>query len=77
MLYVIYQFASLSTFFNVFFLYQGGQNESRCLLSEDIPGSNLDLTRLSSYRVQQLKFWLSCRGDSLKNIPTKAACIQG
>ena len=73
--YITCQFASLSTFFNVF-LFQGGQEESRCLLSEDIPGSNLDLTCLSSYRVDELKFWLSCRGDSLKYIPAKAACIQ-
>ncbi|XP_028517399.1 uncharacterized protein LOC114575894 [Exaiptasia diaphana] len=33
-------------------------------------------SKLASYRVEQLKFWLSCRGDSLKNLPTKAACIQ-
>ncbi|CAB4030271.1 hypothetical protein AC249_AIPGENE8776, partial [Paramuricea clavata] len=51
-------------------------NESGCLLLDDIPGSNLDLSRLTSYRVDQLKFWLSCRGDSLKNLHTKAACVQ-
>ena len=58
------------------FLFEGGQHESRSLRSEDIPGSTLDLTRLSSFRVEQLKFWLSCRGDSLKNLPTKSVCIQ-
>ncbi|XP_044167820.1 uncharacterized protein LOC122951839 [Acropora millepora] len=42
----------------------------------DIPGSVLDMNKLSSYRVDELKFWLSCRGDSLKNRSTKAACIQ-
>lgn len=42
----------------------------------DIPGSVLDMNKLSSYRVDELKFWLSCRGDSLKNLSTKAACIQ-
>ena len=41
----------------------------------DIPGSVLDMDKLSSYRVDELKFWLSCRGDSLKNLSTKAACI--
>ena len=42
----------------------------------DIPESVLDMNKLSSYRVDELKFWLSCRGDSLKNLSTKAACIQ-
>ncbi|XP_015760489.1 PREDICTED: uncharacterized protein LOC107339700 [Acropora digitifera] len=42
----------------------------------DIPRSVLDMNKLSSYRVDELKFWLSCRGDSLKNLSTKAACIQ-
>ena len=42
----------------------------------DIPGSVLDTNKLSSYRVDELKFWLSCRGDTLKNLSTKAACIQ-
>ena len=42
----------------------------------DIPGSVLDMDKLSSYRVDELKFWLSCRGDSLKNLSTKAACIK-
>ena len=42
----------------------------------DIPGSVLDMNKLSSYRVDELKFWLSCRGDSLKNLSTKTTCIQ-
>ena len=42
----------------------------------DIHGSVLDMDKLSSYRVDELKFWLSCRGDSLKNLSTKGACIQ-
>ncbi|XP_028518414.1 uncharacterized protein LOC114576285 [Exaiptasia diaphana] len=46
------------------------------LIEEDIPGCQLNFSELASYRVEQLKFWLSCRGDSLKNLPTKAACIQ-
>ena len=36
----------------------------------DIPGSVLDMNKLSSYRVDELKFWLSCRGVSLKNLLT-------
>ena len=58
------------------FLCQGGYEDRNCLFSRDIPGSDLDLTRLACYRVDELKFWLSCRGDSLKKLPTKAACIQ-
>lgn len=46
------------------------------LMVDDIPGSKLDLSRLSCYRVEQLKFWLACRGDSLKNLTSKAVCIQ-
>ena len=43
----------------------------------DIPhGSVLDMNKLSSYRIDELKFWLSCRGDTFKNLSTKAACIQ-
>ena len=53
-----------------------GDIKTTCLHPEDVPESNLDLSRLTSYRVDELKFWLSCRGDSLKKLPTKAACIQ-
>ena len=53
-----------------------GEIKIRCLLPEDIPESNLDLSHLVSYHVDELKFWLSCRGDLLKKLLTKAACIQ-
>ena len=45
-------------------------------LRTDILGINLNLERLASYRIDELKFWLQCRGDSLKRLPTKATCIQ-
>lgn len=62
---------SVTSSFHTIFYYN-----TLCLLFDDIPGSNLDLSRLTLYCVDQLKFWLSCRGDSLKNLPTKAACVQ-
>ena len=40
-----------------------------------IPGSVLDMNKLSSYRVDELKFWLSCQGDSLKNLSTNKCQI--
>ena len=42
----------------------------------DVLGINLNLSNLTSYRVDELKLWFKCRGDSLKKLPTKAACIQ-
>ena len=58
-------------------LFLGLDENSTCeLLVDDVPGSNLDLSKLNTYRVDQLKFWLSCRGDKLRKLPTKAACIQ-
>jgi len=52
------------------------KDDLKPLNTRDIPGSDLDLSMLSSYRVEELKCWLSCRGDSLKSLPTKATCIQ-
>ena len=34
----------------------------------DIPGSVLDMDKFSSYRVDELKFSLSCRGDSSRQL---------
>ena len=45
-------------------------------LRTDSLGLNLNLESLASYRIDELKFWLKCRGDSLKRLPTKATCIQ-
>lgn len=44
--------------------------------SFDVFGINLNLSNLASYRVDELRLWLKCRGDSLKKLTTKAACIQ-
>ena len=44
--------------------------------TDSLLGINLNLASLASYRIDELKFWLKCRGDSLKRLPTKAAYIQ-
>ena len=44
--------------------------------TDSLLGINLNLASLASYRIDELKFWLKFRGDSLKRLPTKAACIQ-
>ena len=44
--------------------------------SNDPFGVVLDLSNLPAYRIDELKFWLKCQGDSLKRLPTKALCIQ-
>ena len=44
--------------------------------SNDRFGVLLDLCNLQAYRIDELKFWLKCRGDSLKRLPIKVSCIQ-
>ena len=44
--------------------------------SNDLYGVLLDLSNLHAYTIDELKFWLNCRGDSLKRLPAKASCIQ-
>ena len=40
-------------------------------LRTDSLGINLNLERLASYRIDELKFWLKCRRDSLKRLVFK------
>ena len=45
--------------------------------SNDIFGVVLDLSNLPACRIDELKFWLRCQGDSLKGLPTKAMVFKG
>ena len=46
------------------------------LLESDIPGSSLDGRNPASLKVDELRFWLRCRGDSLKGLKTKAEFVK-
>lgn len=41
------------------------------LEESDIVGAKLDLENLYKYSVGELRFWLQCRGDSLKKCTLK------
>ena len=46
-------------------------------LSEaDIPGSSLGGRVPTNLKVQELKFWLKCRGDPAKGLKTKAQLVK-
>ena len=50
---------------------------SEALLTEDdIPGASLAGKNPSSLKNEELKFWLRCRGDSLKGLKTKAQLVK-
>ena len=54
-----------------------GNNEASVILSEDdIPGASLAGRNPSSLKNEELKFWLRCRGDSLKELKTKALLVK-
>ena len=42
------------------------------LTLEDIPGTSLAGRLPSQLKIEELKFWLLCRGDSCKGLKTKA-----
>ena len=42
------------------------------LTKDDIRGASLAGRNPSSLKNEELKFWLRCRGDSLKGVKTKA-----
>ena len=42
------------------------------LMEDDIPGSSLNGRDPNGLKNSKLKFWLKCRGDSSKGLPTKA-----
>ena len=46
------------------------------LTEDDIPGADLAGRNPSSLTNEELKFWLRCRGDSLKGLKTKAQLIK-
>ena len=50
---------------------------SSVVLSEtDIPGASLKGRTPSVLKNDELKFWLKCRGDSLKGLRTKAQLVK-
>ena len=50
---------------------------SSVVLSEtDIPGASLEGRTPSVLKNDELKFWLKCRGDSLKGLRTKAQLVK-
>ena len=46
------------------------------LTEDDIPGASLAGRNPSSLKNEELKFWLRCRGDSLKGLKRKAQLIK-
>lgn len=51
--------------------------DSNIILTEnDIPGASLNGRNPSSLKNEELKFWLRCRGDSLKGLKTKACFVK-
>ena len=46
------------------------------LTEDDIPGASLAGRNPSSLKNEELKFWLRCRGDSLKGLKTKAQLVK-
>ena len=48
-----------------------------CQLTEDDnPGSSLCGRSPATLKNEELKFWLKCRGDSLKGLKAKAALVK-
>ena len=46
------------------------------LTEEDIPGASLAGRLPSQLKIEELKFWLLCRGDSYKGLKTKAEFVK-
>ena len=51
-------------------------NDSVILTEDDIPGASLAGRNPSSLKNEELRFWLRCRGDSLKGLNTKALLVK-
>ena len=48
-----------------------------CALTEDdIPGAALAGRAPATLKNEELRFWLKCRGDSLKGLKTKVALVK-
>ena len=52
------------------------ENARVILTEDDIPGASLAGRNPSSLKNEELKFWLRCRGDSLKGLKTKAQLVK-
>ena len=52
------------------------ENARVILTEDDIPGTSLAGRNPSSLKNEELKFWLRCRGDSLKGLKTKAQLVK-
>ena len=52
------------------------ENARVILTEDDIPGVSLAGRNPSSLKNEELKFWLRCRGDSLKELKTKAQLVK-
>lgn len=46
------------------------------LTEDDIPGASLAGRAPAALKNDELRFWLKCRGDSLKGLKTKAALVK-
>ena len=46
------------------------------LTESDIPGASLSGRNPSCLKTDDLRFWLKCRGDSLKGLKTKAQLVK-
>ena len=51
-------------------------NDSVILTEDDIPGASLAGRTPSLLKNEELRFWLRCRGDSLKEHKTKALLVK-
>ena len=51
-------------------------NDSVILTEDDIPGTSLAGRNPSTLKNEELRFWLRCRGDSLKGLKTKALLVK-
>lgn len=49
---------------------------SRALTEDDIPGASLAGRSPATLKNEELRFWLKCRGDSLKGLKTKAQLVK-
>ena len=49
---------------------------ARVLTEDDIPGASLAGRAPATLKNEELRFWLKCRGDSLKGLKAKAALVK-
>ena len=49
---------------------------SRALTEDDIPGASLQGRSPTTLQNEEIRFWLKCRGDTLKGLKTKAQLVK-